>query len=155
MNERRMQFRVGLVAFATMIVGGLMAGFNGLDLAWLSGKYQIGIEVPQAPGVDTKTPVRKHGIRIVRVKSIDDNGAGVLITVDIEGKRPLYADYEPHVRTSVLGDATIDFQGRQPTPGAQPVPPNTVFRGRVDPNPFDSLGQLGDLKNEFSSASRS
>lgn len=155
MNERRMQFRVGLVVFATMIVGGLMAGFNGLDLAWLSGKYQIRIEVPQAPGVDTKTPVRKNGIRIGRVKSIDDNGAGVLITVDIEGKRPLYSDYQPHIRTSVLGDASIDFQSRQPAPGAQPVPPEFVFRGQVDPNPFDSLGQLGDLKNEFASASRS
>jgi hypothetical protein len=55
----------------------------------------------------------------------------------------------------VLGDATIDFVSRQPAPGTQPVPDDFVFTGRVDPNPFESLGQLGDLKQEFSAASRS
>jgi phospholipid/cholesterol/gamma-HCH transport system substrate-binding protein len=154
MNERQMQFRVGVVVLAAMIVGGLMAGYNGINLSWLGRGYQVSIEVPEAPGVDAKTPVRKNGIRIGRVKSIEDNGAGVLILVDIDGNHRLYADYQPHVRTSVLGDATIDFVGRPPA-DAQSVPPGTVFRGRVDPNPFDSLGQLGDLKNEFAAASRS
>jgi phospholipid/cholesterol/gamma-HCH transport system substrate-binding protein len=158
MNERRMQFRVGLVVFATMIVGGLMASFNGpLSTGWLPwgrGWYKVGIEVPQAPGVDANTPVRKNGVLIGRVKSIEDQGAGVLINAEIYGK-PLYADFEPHIRTTVLGDATIDFMSRQPTPGQQPVPEGTVFRGFVDPNPFESLGQLGDLKEQFSAASQS
>jgi phospholipid/cholesterol/gamma-HCH transport system substrate-binding protein len=158
MNERRMQFRVGLVVFATMIVGGLMASFNGpLSTGWLPwgrGWYKVGIEVPQAPGVDANTPVRKNGVLIGRVKSIEDQGAGVLINAEIYGK-PLYADFEPHIRTTVLGDATIDFLSRQPAPGQQPVPEGTVFRGFVDPNPFESLGQLGDLKEQFSAASQS
>jgi ABC-type transporter Mla subunit MlaD len=159
MNPRQMQFRVGLVVLATMIVGGLMTAFNASSsLDWLPWRpsYTIGIEVPQAPGVDRKTPVRKNGIRIGRVKSIEDKGSGVLVTVDVDNNRPLYAEYEPHVRTSPLGDATIDFYpGRQPAPGEQPVPAGTVFQGRVDPNPFDSLAKLGDLKEEFSAASRS
>jgi phospholipid/cholesterol/gamma-HCH transport system substrate-binding protein len=78
-----------------------------------------------------------------------------LLKAEIDTNRPLYADFEPHIRTSVLGDATIDFLSRQPAPGAQPVPDGTIFQGRVDPNPFDSLGQLGDLKNEFAAATRS
>ena len=159
MNERQMQFRVGLVVFATMIVGFVLAGLNGpMSFGWLPwghSKYQIGIEVSEAPGVDTNTPVRKNGILIGRVKSIEDKGAGVLLNAEIDGNRPLYADFEPHIRTTVLGDATIDFVSRRPTPGMQPVADGTVFQGQVDPNPFDSLGQLGDLKNEFSVASRS
>ncbi|HEX4412440.1 MAG TPA: MlaD family protein [Lacipirellulaceae bacterium] len=159
MNERQMQFRVGVVVFATMIVGGLLASLNApLPMGWLPwghAKYQIGIEVPQAPGVDTNTPVRKNGILIGRVKSIEDKDGGVLLKADIDGNRPLFTDFEAHIRTTVLGDATIDFLSKRPAPGAQPVASGTIFQGHVDPNPFDSLGQLGDLKNEFSAASRS
>jgi phospholipid/cholesterol/gamma-HCH transport system substrate-binding protein len=151
-----MQFRVGLVVFATMIVGVVLVGLNGpKSFDWLRSKYQIGIAVPEAPGVDTNTPVRKNGILIGRVKSIEDKDDGVLLNVQIDSNRPLYSDFEPHIRTSVLGDATIDFLSRQPAPGAQPVPDGTVFRGVVDPNPFESLGQLGDLKEQFSAASHS
>jgi phospholipid/cholesterol/gamma-HCH transport system substrate-binding protein len=151
-----MQFRVGLVVFATMIVGVVLVGLNGpKSFDWLRSKYQVGIAVPEAPGVDTNTPVRTNGILIGRVKSIEDQDGGVLLKAEIDTNRPLYADFEPHIRTSVLGDATIDFLSRQPAPGAQPVPDGTIFQGRVDPNPFDSLGQLGDLKNEFAAASRS
>lgn len=154
-----MQFRVGVVVFATMIVGGLLASLNGpLPTGWLPwgrAKYQIGIQVPEAPGVDTNTPVRKNGILIGRVKAIEDKDDGVVLKAEIDGNRQLYADYEPHIRTTVLGDATIDFVSRRQPAGAQPVPDGTVFHGRVDPNPFESLGQLGDLKTEFSAASHS
>jgi ABC-type transporter Mla subunit MlaD len=159
MNERQMQFRVGVVVFATMIIGGLLASLNGpLPTGWLPwghSQYQVGILVPQAPGVDSNTPVRKNGILIGRVKSIEDKDGGVLLKAEIDGNRPLYADYEPHIRTTVLGDATIDFLPRRPQTGAQPVADGTIFQGRVDPNPFDSLAQLGDLKEEFGAASRS
>jgi phospholipid/cholesterol/gamma-HCH transport system substrate-binding protein len=159
MNERQMQFRVGVVVFATMIIGGLLASLSGpLPTGWLPwghAKYQVGIAVPEAPGVDTNTPVHKNGILIGRVKSIEDKDGGVLLKAEIDGNRLLYSDFEPHVRTTVLGDSTIDFLSRRPAAGAQPVPDGTIFQGRVDPNPFDSLGQLGDLKNEFSAASRS
>src|SRR5882757_7902832 len=115
MNERQMQFRVGVVVFATMIVGGLLASLNNpLPTGWLPwgrSKYQIGIEVAQAPGVDTNTPVRKNGILIGRVKSIEDKDGGVLLKADIDGNRPLLTDFEPHIRTTVLGDAqSIFFQ---------------------------------------------
>jgi phospholipid/cholesterol/gamma-HCH transport system substrate-binding protein len=159
MNERQMQFRVGVVVFATMIIGGLLASLNGpLPTGWLPwghARYQIGIAVPEAPGVDTNTPVRKNGILIGRVKAIEDKDGGVLLKAEIDGNRPLFTGYEPHIRTTVLGDATIDFVSHGPATGTEPVADGTVFRGRVDPNPFDSLGQLGDLKEEFGAASRS
>lgn len=154
-----MQFRVGVVVFATMIVGGLLASLNGpLPTGWLPWghpKYKIGIEVRQAPGVDTNTPVQKNGILIGRIKSIEDKDNGVLLKAEIDGNRPLYANYEPHIRTTVLGDATIDFLSSRLEPGAKPVPDGTIFKGHVDPNPFDSLAQLGDLKEQFGAASES
>src|SRR5262245_32025755 len=112
MNERQMQFRVGVVVFATMIIGGLLASLNGpLPQGWLwgTGRYHVGIQLPDAPGVGPNTPIRKNGILIGRVHSIEDKDNGVLVDAKIDGDRPLFKEFEPHIRTSVLGDATIDF----------------------------------------------
>ena len=120
MNERQMQFRVGVVVFATMIIGGLLASLNGAISHRL---VALGLEVlyryrrAGGPGVDTNTPVRKNGILIGRVKSIEDKDGGVLLKAEIDGNRPLYADFEPHIRTTVLGDATIDFLSHRPAAG--------------------------------------
>src|SRR6185436_7371487 len=121
MNERQMQFRVGVVVFATMIVGGILTSIYGRFhsglLPWGTGRYRIEIHVPQAPGVDTNTPVRKNGILIGRVKAIDDREDGVTLRAEIDSNRPLYPEYEPHIRTTVIGDAKIDFLSRPPVPG--------------------------------------
>jgi phospholipid/cholesterol/gamma-HCH transport system substrate-binding protein len=159
MNERQMQFRVGVVVFATMIIGGLLATLNGpMPSSWLPwGRltYDVGIELQQAPGVGPNTPVRKNGILIGRVKSIEDKDVGVVLKAEIDGDRPLFPQYQPHVRTSVLGDATIDFETLPVPPGAQAVPDGTVFKGVVDPSPFDSLANLSELKDDFGEAARS
>ncbi|MEX2306947.1 MAG: MlaD family protein [Pirellulales bacterium] len=159
MNERQMQFRVGVVVFATMIIGALLATLNSpLPTSWLPWgrlSYEIGIKLREAPGVGPNTPVRKNGILIGRVESIVDEEDGVLLKAEIDGDRPLYPDYEPRVRTTVLGDATIDFRTKPLRPGAQPVPDGYDFSGEVEPNPFDAIANFADLKDEFESAARS
>lgn len=159
MNERRMQFLVGVLVFATMVIAGLLATVNEpMPLGWFpwgKSRYQIGIQLREAPGVAVNTPIRKNGILIGRVKSIEDHGDGIVVWANIDGDRPLYPEYQPHVRASVLNDATIDFVTQPLRPGSQPVPDGTVFRGVVDPNPFESLARLGDLQQDFAAASRS
>ncbi len=53
MNERQMQFRVGVVMLATMIIGTILATLNGPIprdlLPWGVRSYRIAIELPQAP----------------------------------------------------------------------------------------------------------
>ena len=76
MNQRYMQFAVGLVVFATMIIGALLATVNspipmGL-VPWGRGTYRVTIELLEAPGVGPDTPVRKSGLLIGRVESIED-----------------------------------------------------------------------------------
>jgi phospholipid/cholesterol/gamma-HCH transport system substrate-binding protein len=126
-----------------------------MRLPWGHLTYEIAINVPQAPGVSTNTPVRKNGILIGRVKSIEDQGVGVTLHAQVDGNRPLYPEYVPHIRTSVLNDATIDFETHDPAPNSQPVPDGAVFQGVVDPSPFDSLADLAGLKEDFASAARS
>ncbi len=158
MNERRMEFRVGVVVLATMIVGGLLATvYDPLPKGWLPwgrSTYRIGIELPQAPGIGPNSPVRKNGILIGRVDSIEDKGDGVIVHTDVETDRPLQTNQVPHVRTSVLGDATIDFvtSGAVVTP--EPLQDGATIQGVVDPQPLDAIAKLGDLQQDFAAASR-
>jgi phospholipid/cholesterol/gamma-HCH transport system substrate-binding protein len=159
MNERQMQFRVGVVMFATLIIGALLATLNGPVpkewLPWGRQTYSIAIQLPQAPGVGPNTPVRKNGLLIGRVAAIDDLDNGVILHVNIDGDRRLLTSHVPHVRTSVLGDATIDFATSLTDTPPQPIADGATIPGVVDPNPFDALAQLAELKTDFAAASRS
>src|SRR4051794_9294558 len=163
MNERQMQFRVGVVVFATMIIGGLLATLSGpLTTSWLPWgrrSYIVGIKVDKAPGVDQNTPVRKNGILIGRVREIEEQPDGMLLKAEINSNRPLYAEYEPHIRTTVIGDATIDFEfdfkHKRLAADAQPVPDGYEFRGAADESPFEAIAKFGDLQQDFAEAAHS
>jgi phospholipid/cholesterol/gamma-HCH transport system substrate-binding protein len=152
MNERQMQFRVGVVMLATMIIGTILATLNGPIprdlLPWGVHAYRISIELPQAPGVGLNTPVRKNGLLIGRVSEIEDLDNGVIVKVDIDGDRRLLTSHVPHVRTSVLGDATIDFVSELAAAPPQQLSNGAKIPGVVDPNPFDSIAKLGDLQDD-------
>jgi phospholipid/cholesterol/gamma-HCH transport system substrate-binding protein len=153
MNERQMQFRVGVIVLATMIIGSILATLNGPVprdlLPWGLGSYRIAIELPQAPGVGVNTPVRKNGLLIGRVSEIDDLDDGVIARVDIDGDRRLLTNHVPHVRTSVLGDATIDFVTEPAAGPPQQLANGATIPGVVDPNPFDAISKLGDLQDDI------
>src|SRR6185369_6584649 len=163
MNERQMQFRVGVVVLATIIIGGLLATLSGpLTTSWLPWgrrSYIVGIKVDQAPGVDQNTPVRKNGILIGRVKSIEEQPDGMLLKAEINANRPLYAEYEPHIRTTVIGDASIDFEfdfkHKRLAADAPQVPDGYVFNGAADESPFDAIAKFGTLQQDFAEAAHS
>src|SRR4051794_7748031 len=163
MNERQMQFRVGVIVFATMIIGGVLATLNGPLLTgwlpWGRSTYEVGIKVDKAPGVDQNTPVRKNGILIGRVKSIEEQLDGILIRTEINSTRPLYAEYEPHIRSTVIGDATIDFEfdfKHKRLPADAPrVPDDFVFNGVADESAFDAIAKFSDLKQDIAEATHS
>jgi phospholipid/cholesterol/gamma-HCH transport system substrate-binding protein len=150
MNERQMQFRVGVVMLATLIIGPILATLNGpIPAEWLGNpSYRISIRLTQAPGVDLNTPVRKNGLLIGRVAEIEDLDDGVVLHAKIEGDRRLLTNHVPHVRTSVLGDATIDFVTEPAGAAPQPLHDGAVIIGIVDPNPFDSIAKLGNLQDD-------
>lgn len=151
MNERQMQFRVGIVVFATMIITGLLATLNSpLPSGWLPwgrGTYQIAIELQEAPGVGPDTPVRKSGLLIGRVATIEDRIDRIVVHANIEKDRPLFPQYVCQVRTSVLGDATIDFVTRPVPPGTPPLADGAIVQGEVVGNPLEMFANLqGDLQ---------
>src|SRR5262249_49850321 len=114
MNERQLQFRVGLlVVTAGIVAAGLVFRFG--ELRWLWGKtYTIGVHFQRAPGVQRRRPGRKNGILIgaVRAVTFDENRGGVNLVVEIRERFQLRKDSRPALTRSLLGDATLEF-----TPG--------------------------------------
>ena len=112
MNERAMQFRVGAMVLttilATLILIMLFTSSNPLR----SRAYTIFIKFKDAPGVTPYTPIRKDGIRIGKVRSVQfaPDDAGVIVTADIESNGHLYSDEQCKVTSPVLmGEAALDF----------------------------------------------
>ena len=65
MDDRKKQFRVGVVVFVTPILVVLLLLMSS-DFTWspFRDQYQLQILVDQAPGVAPDTPVRRRGILI-------------------------------------------------------------------------------------------
>ena len=69
MNERIMQFRVGVMVLAAILIAAILVLlFKGSSL--MQGTYPIYIKFSEAPGVSRDTPVRMDGIRIGRVQEV-------------------------------------------------------------------------------------
>jgi phospholipid/cholesterol/gamma-HCH transport system substrate-binding protein len=157
MNTRRMQFAVGVMALGSALLAGILMTVNspipGGLTPWGPGQYQVTIELPEAPGVGPDTPVRKNGLLIGRVDSIEDLDDRVAIRANIDSGRSLTTGHIPHVRTSVLGDSTIDFVLDPRIADRRPLEDEDVpIRGVVDPNPFDAIAELANLQDDIQEA---
>ena len=67
MDERVVQFRVGVVVLATVIIMGILILLFGEARTLVQGHYTVNVKLPRAPGIAVDTPVRKSGILIGRV----------------------------------------------------------------------------------------
>jgi ABC-type transporter Mla subunit MlaD len=119
MNEQSMRFRIGvfvlaaiiLLAILIMLFGGMPTLFKVYD------HYTIWFD--SAPGVNPGTPVRRSGVRIGQVESVElNNETGkVRVIIAIEKKYSLYEDDQPVLVKGVIGsDISIDFVQRKPEP---------------------------------------
>ena len=110
MDARVVQFRIGVMVLASIVLAVVLALLFG-DLPKLLGSsYTIYVNVPDARGVQQGTPVRKHGVLIGRVTDIDfAEQGGVRLTLDIDSKVKVYSDEACQIRTSLLGDAEVNF----------------------------------------------
>lgn len=153
MNQRNQQFRVGVVAIATVVITAILiawhSDFSSLPFA---GNYQIQVRAEQAPGVSPNTPVRRRGVLIGRVESVEATDEGAVITLNINDGEVVKDNEAARIATSIIGDATIEFVPVRPPAGNAPVPPDGVVPGMYVPTPVDMLSDLqGDLKQTIQS----
>ena len=128
MDERIVAFRVGVMVLATMLLAAILALLFGDVPSLLQRPYTVNVKFTDAPGVGEATPVRKRGILIGRVTQRRFHrrrpGAGDRA---IDGNRRLHRNEICYVRTSLLGDAMLQFQ---PAEG-QAVPKDPIKPGET------------------------
>jgi len=146
MNERQLQFRVGLlVVMAGVVAAGLVFRFG--ELRWLWEKhYTLGVHFDRAPGVERGTPVRKNGILIgsVRAVSFDESRGGVNVIVEIRERFPLRKDSHPMLTRSLLGDATLEFA---PGKSREILKPGERIEGAPSEDPFEIIARVEEKTN--------
>jgi phospholipid/cholesterol/gamma-HCH transport system substrate-binding protein len=146
MDERIVQFRVGLMALATLIIAAILVALFSDPQRWLQGNYSVQVLFPDVRGVQRDTPVRKNGILIGRVADVDfhPNG-GAQVTLTIDGNRPLYRHEACCVRTALLGDATLEFVSQPDRPRSDElIEEGDVIEGSSAGDPFAAVANLED-----------
>ncbi len=146
MDERIVQFRVGVMVFATLIITLILIVLFGKFPTFV-GTYTIQIELDEAPGVDVNTPVLKSGIRIGRVSDVRlvDRDKKVRITAEIDNDKHLYRHDQCVVTSSMLGDTAVSFVRAvkdEKTAEYIVLKPGDKVTGRVSTDPTGMLTAL-------------
>ena len=147
MNERLMQFRIGMFVIVAGLVLTMMIVWFGESPAILRDQDYVKVRYAEAPGVLQGVPVRKSGIRIGEVFDIafderNNQPDGVIVTLAIEKKYKLHEGTVPRIGRSLIGDVTIDMlpgtgaeflkTGRSPAEAP-------IIDGEVAPDPSKAL----------------
>ncbi len=143
MNERVMQFRVGVVVLATAIIAGILIVLFGDLPSLVQATYPLRMSFTDARGVGGGTPVRKNGILVGRVSSVTlDERGGVNVVADIDAYVPVYKDETPRITATLLGDAEIQLVPGTIRPPRQRVTEGEVLVGAVSRDPFEVFATL-------------
>lgn len=143
MDERTVQFRVGVMVLATLIILAILLLLFGDLPSLVKGTYTVRFAFPQAPGVSVDTPVRVNGILIGRVREVElDDNVGVMVTAKIEEKYTLYKTQMGRIGGSLLGDAVIEIVADPEPKPKEKVQPGDTLTGIVAKDPFQALTNL-------------
>jgi phospholipid/cholesterol/gamma-HCH transport system substrate-binding protein len=147
MNERVMQFRIGMFVIVAGLVLTMMIVWFGESPSLLRDHAYFIARYDEAPGVAEGVPVRKSGIRIGEVSAVafdtrPGQRDGVLVTISLEKKYKLKAGSLPRITRSLMGDVSIDMlpgtgQGLLKTSDSLTHAP--VIEGAVAPDPSKAL----------------
>jgi len=150
MNERVMQFRIGMFVIVAGLVLTMLIVWFGESPALLRDQVYLRAHYADAPGVLEGVAVRKSGIRVGEVAAIEfdhrpNQPDGVLVTMALEHKYPIREGSVPRLSRSLIGDVTIDMLpgtgqlnlqlGRSPADAP-------VIEGEVAPDPSKALAAV-------------
>jgi phospholipid/cholesterol/gamma-HCH transport system substrate-binding protein len=149
MNERVMQFRIGLFVIVSGLVLTMMVVWFGETPSLLRDQVYLKVRYAEAPGVLEGVPVRKSGIRIGEVVAIafderPNQPDGVIVTLALERRYTVREGSVPRLTRSLIGDVAIDME---PGKGTEFIPPFKhpadadahIIEGAVAPDPSKAL----------------
>ncbi len=122
MNERVMQFRIGMFVLAAGLVLLMMIIWFGESPTILRDQVFIKVHYLEAPGVGDGIPVRRSGIKIGEVTNVEFDERpgqldGVIVTLALDRKAKLKLGTIPRITRALIGDVAIEM-----TPGNSPDP---------------------------------
>ena len=141
MDERKQEFRVGLMAVAALAAAVIMVfKFGELGNSWRSGT-RINIVMQDAAGIFPQTPVQMSGIRIGQVESttLIAEGRGVLVRVLIDSNYTFRTDSTAQASQSLLGDGTLQIV---PGSDGDPIADGDKIVGRSNSDPMATVARV-------------
>ncbi|MBX9791287.1 MAG: MlaD family protein [Pirellulales bacterium] len=157
MDERIVQFRVGVMVMAVIIIAVILVLLFGELPTLLQGSYTVYVHFPEVRGVSNDTAVRMHGILIGRVSDVRfAPEGGVLVTARIQKDVRLQQNDVCRSSGSLLGASDLEFV-RVTDKGlsTKPVVDGQLMYGMSSPDPFKVLGSMqGDVTVVLSSLGR-
>src|SRR5437870_4421193 len=127
MDPQRQRFRLGLFVVGTiLLLGAMILIFGGAPRRFFTSRDTYYIVFTDAPGVGPGTPVRKSGIRIGEVASVELNDATgeVKVEIRIDKRYTIRKNEEAIISQDLLSrDTTIDFVPVTPVPAPKPIEP--------------------------------
>jgi phospholipid/cholesterol/gamma-HCH transport system substrate-binding protein len=147
MNERVMQFRIGMFVIVAGLVLTMMIIWFGESPELLRDHVYLRAHYLEAPGVSEGVQVRKSGIRIGEVTGIEfderpNQPEGVIVTLAIDRKYKVRAGSVPRISRSLIGDVAIDMlpgKGPELLPMASSPTKAPVIEGTVAADPSKAL----------------
>jgi phospholipid/cholesterol/gamma-HCH transport system substrate-binding protein len=151
MNEQNMRFRIGVFVLSSLILLGVLIMLFGHWPTVFKRTDRYTVLFRNAPGVEEGTPVRRSGVRIGQVQSVDlDDATGqVRALIEIDRPHPLYVTDEAMLVHGFLsGDTSIDFApAKKAEVGGEPVrlPPGAELVGGVQADVPTLLNQTSTM----------
>jgi len=146
MDERVVQFRVGVMVLASLLITAILVLLFGEVPGIFRATYVVHIHFTDAPGVTRDTPVKKSGVLIGRVSDVAllEEG-GVMVTARIDADKPIRENEVARITTSLLGDSAIHIvdSGRKDLPRT-PVADGARLEGVAYEDPFQVVAKLED-----------
>lgn len=144
MDERLVQFRVGVVVVATVMIA--------IILVLLFGEVGFGrqktlhVLFTEAPGTRVDTPVRKSGILIGRVRAVQFEPDGrVRVTIGVNDDVRINRGERCQIQSSLLGNAVLEFvPGDDSEKAQQAIEHGDEIEGYVVGSPLDIIAELKD-----------
>lgn len=144
MDERLMQFRIGVMVLASILIAAILLVTFG-EWRWpFPAEYTIYIRFPEAPGVAARSPLRKSGIVIGHVTNVELTPEGtVLVRARVERRYTLRRNEVCRLNRAILGDSTLEISlSPDPNAPADPLQEGDIMEGIVPPDPIIILTNL-------------
>jgi phospholipid/cholesterol/gamma-HCH transport system substrate-binding protein len=152
MEERVLQFRVGVLVAATIIIGIILVVIFEELPQGMGGRKTVYIHFDSAPGVSVNTPVRKSGILVGRVTDVQLEEDGVLITARLDANRHVRKNETCRISTgNFLGDAMLEFVPSEQSGLAKTALEDGAYLEGVVTK--DALAMMGEAMTVFTNLS--